>query len=300
MQSTCPDWTIKTHIPQETQIKSHSVRPLCPCRFTPSCGQLPNAVHPLVSPAVPDVWRIEPSVNPWNAAWDKGAPDELRQFLLEVLLPPRQTATHSSSSEWQQQTLSVPAPAPVSPSKAASPVRLPEASRSKELTAAVVETTAAPVSNEHSSGSLDTITDRSMGSSAATSTAAFPYAPGAQQTSAAEAPLQTLSSRKRSREGSEQTDAQTAPDILPTQAVTGRPAKKTKRFTGSKSAKPALSSDEISQAAKDGVVFAKYARFAPWPAQVIMYSLPCLALPWCLHKWLTADCSAYSRHTTFC
>lgn len=247
-------------------------------------------MHPRVPPAVPHVWSIEPSVNPWNAAWDKGAPDELRQFLLEVLLTPTQAAKHSSSSERQLQKLSVPAPAPDSPSKATSPVCRPEAARSKEVTAAVVESTAAPVINDHSSGSQDTITDRSMGSSAATSTAAFSHAPGAQQASAAEAPLQTLSSRKRSREGSEQTDAQTAPDILPTQPATGRPAKKTKRSTESKSAKPALSSTETAQAAKDGIVFAKYARFAPWPAQVTMrlLGLPCFALA--LAQLVHTDC----------
>lgn len=234
----------------------------------PCCGQLALAAHPPVSPQpylVPSIWSIEPSADPWNAAWDTEAPEELKKFLLEVLLTPIQTSKRSCTSGQHQQNLSVSAPAPDLLSKATRPVDLPTG---KADTTAEAEAATAPGSSEHPSVSLDTVTDRSADSGAATSTAAFSHASSAQQRDAPKALLQTPSSRKRSRAGSEQTDAQIAPDTLQCQPSFGRPPKKVRQATGSKSAAPVPSSDEIAQAAKDGIVFAKFARFAPWPAQV--------------------------------
>ena len=303
MHTTRPDsdWTIKSYISQCAQKESHTVTSPRTCRFTPSCGQLVHPAHPLVPPqppVAPPVWSIEPSAEPWNSAWDIEAPDELNQFLLEVLLTPTQAFKHSSRSEQHQQNLSVPAPAPDLLSKVASPVDRPNASRSKGVTTAEAEAAAAPGSSEPASVSLDTVTDNSVDSDAATSTAAFSHAVSAQQTKAATAPSQTPSSRKRSRAGSEQTDAQTAPDILHSQPANGRPSKKVKRATGSKSAKPVLSSAEIAQAAKDGVVFAKFARFAHWPTQVSRQHdlLAWLALLQRLHICFRVYCAADSKH----
>ena len=273
LQTTCPnlDWTVKPYIPQCAQMQSHNVKPPRSCRLTPSYGQVVHAAHQLLvpkPPVAPPVWSVEPSSDPWNAAWDTEAPNELQQFLLEVLLTPNQTSKHSSSPEQHQHNPLVPAPVPNLPSKSASLVSHPTGSTSKGVTTAEAELAAAPGSSEHPSVSLDTVTDRSVDSNAATSTAAFSHAPGVQQRDAAKAWLQTPSSRKRSRAGSEQTDTQTACDTLHSQPSLGRPSKKVRRATGSKSANAVLSLAEIAQAAKDGVVFAKFARFAPWPAQV--------------------------------
>ena len=252
-------------------MQSHSVRSPHTCRFTPSCGHVVHAAHPLVPlqpPDVPSIWSVEPSSDPWNAAWDTEAPEELKQFLLEVLLTPNQTSKGSSRSEQHKQNLSVPAPVPDLLSKATSPVDLSSGARSRGVTTAEAKAAAAPGNSKHPSVSLDTVTDRSVDSIAATSTATFLHAPSAQQRGAVKALLQTPSSRKRSRAGSEQTDAQTAADALHTQPTIGRPSKKVRQATGSNSAKLVLSAAEIAQAAKDGVVFAKFARFTPWPAQV--------------------------------
>ena len=226
-------------------------------------------MHPLVPlqpPVVPPIWSVEPSSDPWNAAWDTEAPEELRLFLLEVLLTPNQTSKGSSGSEQHKQNLSVPAPVPGLPSKATSPVDLLSGARSKGV--AKTKAAAAPGSSEDPSVSLDTVTDCSVDSVAATSTATCLHAPSAQQRGAAKALLQMPSSRKRSRAGNEHTVAQAVPDTLYTQPTIGRPSKKVRRATGSKSAKAVLSPAEIAQAAKDGIVFAKFARFPPWPAQV--------------------------------
>ena len=272
LQTTHPDsdWTIKPYISQCAQMERHSVKSPHTCRFRPACGQLVHATHPLVPPqppVAPPLRSIEPSADPWNAAWDTEAPDELKQFLLEVLLTPIQASKRSSSSEQHQQNLSLPAPVPELFSKATDPVDRPNSSRTKGVTAAAAEA-AAPGSSEPASVSLDTVTDRSVDSNAATSTATFLRAASAQHTDSARAQLQTPSSSRRRRAGSEQTDAQTAPDSLHSQPAIGRPSKKIKLTDRGKAAKPVLSSAEITQAAKDGVVFAKFARFAPWPAQV--------------------------------
>ena len=260
------DWTIKTYMSRNGKIDSHSTRSPHLCRLTPSCGQpLHRACQhiPPQPPVVPPVWSIEPSADPWNTSWDTEAPDDLKSFLLDVLLMPNQSSKHISGAEQHKQNLEM---ALDSSTKAASPASL---SQNKGATTVLAEVPALQGGAEQPSASLQTLSDHSMDSDAATATADFIHASGPQQRRAGKPSLQTPSSRKRSRELSEQTDAQTAPDILVTQSAVGRPAKKFKGATGSKSAKPKLSSAEVAQAAKDSVVFAKFARFAHWPAQVI-------------------------------
>ncbi|KAL3130718.1 hypothetical protein ABBQ38_000067 [Trebouxia sp. C0009 RCD-2024] len=255
---------------------------------------------------------MEQTADPWKTSWDTAAPDDLSDFLHDVLLKPIQPSKPSSRLHKQD----MPAPQiPLRvPSNSSSHVRLPKAADSRCMPTNFGGATAAPSAVQQPPLSLDTPADRSPDSQATSATADFSHAYTAQPTGAQEtqavtatadfrqatrpqpteaqksqaaaasadfsgassaqptagpsASLQTPGIRKRTRSASRQTDAQAMPDNSTTQPAVEQPSKKMKGPTGRSSARPVLSPGEVAQAARDGVVFAKFAKFAHWPAQV--------------------------------
>lgn len=250
-------------------MQIHSTTTPYPCRPTAFCGQVPQhrpyQNMPPPPPVARTAWNMEPSADPWTASWDTAAPEELSGFLLDVLLTPSLTTDPNASSGLPREDFSGPQMAPHLPPKAKSSVRSPKPSDRNCMTTSLGGGTAAPGAIQPPLASLDTLSHPSLESQAATAPADFSHVSRGHPTEPVTAPLQAPSSRKRSRARSERTDVQIAATNASTQPAVGRPAKKMK---GATAAKPVLSRGEIAQAAKDGIVFAKFARFAPWPAQV--------------------------------
>ncbi|KAL3138753.1 hypothetical protein ABBQ32_005598 [Trebouxia sp. C0010 RCD-2024] len=255
---------------------------------------------------------MEPSADPWKASWDTAAPDDLSDFLLDVLLKPTQPCKPSSRPRLHKQDMPTPHIPQRMSSNAPSHVHLPKASDSRCVPASLGGVTAAaPSALQQPIPCLDTPSERSPDSQAVTAMADFPQASGDQPTEAPESQAaaatadfsqafrgqpteawdsqvaaasadvsnaqptagpnvsqQTPGIKKRTRSASRQTDAQAMTDNSTTQPAVERPPKKMKGPTGRSSLRPVLSPGEVAQAARDGVVFAKFAKFAHWPAQV--------------------------------
>ena len=263
-QHSASNWTIKTYVSQAGKVESSIVKSANFCFPTPSTTQIPaSQLRPCPQQAQPEApviqptLNIEPSADPWGAPWDAGAPDELKRFLLEVLLTSSQAPKYQTCPLQPDQGRPMPGLPPDSSSKAPSPV-IARTAVTKPMTACTQELSA----------SLETLSASSANSDAATEIADFSHAPNTQPPCNSIASSPSFVSRKRSQAESEQTDAQTVLNASVAQHPVGRPAKKAKKSTGNKSAKPALTPTELAQAAKVGVVFAKFARFAHWPAQV--------------------------------
>lgn len=264
-QHSTSDWIIKTYVSQAGQLESSTIKPVYPCFLAPSSTQIPPAQpgsHTHQAHLQPPAsWNVEPSADPWATSWDAAAPDDLKRFLFEVLLTPSQASKHQPCTQQPSQGLAMPGLPPDSSSKAASPVM-----KIAVQTQGVTKPSAACAPEQ--SASLQTLSACSANSDAATAIADFSHASNTQLPYDSRASSQTSTSRKRSQADSEQTDAQTAPQSSVVQQPMGRPAKKVRGSARSNSAKPLLTPSALAQAAEDGMVFAKFATFAYWPAQV--------------------------------
>ena len=262
-----PGWKIKTYSSQGNKLSSSTItRHLC--HPTPPVAQAPSSqltmkpqpLNSQLATILPAV-NTQPSTDPFSAAWDAGSPDERGRFLQDVLVTPVRLPSHFTCLSQQQQQQQTPHSSSMAPSLAVPAVPAEEVRESEVGKHSVAAIQAPSVSQE-------TVSVCSTDSDAATVTADFSHASSAQPGRAVRASLQTASSQKRSRAESEQTDAQTAPPIIATQRHVGRPAKKKRGLAEGKPTKKKLMSAEVVQAARERLVFAKYARFAYWPAQV--------------------------------